>query len=178
MSRIVMWWSTDGWSWREAPAQWEHVIANSDTDTDWDHCMGKEYSQLFRIGSVDGEYYDDNAQITIYATKGDAPHLYIEVLAFDALLCEFFVAERDRAPFIVDKLPALLQAFPPHNDDLNKIRRALTAWIRHGRGEHVVDPEAIETLDERRERLEQKHAREAWKAKQKAAADVLCREGS
>ena len=133
-SNKAQWWRPDGWVEMPTPVPFVAALdAEKQTGAKWhDSLRGAGYHRLFSYGCTNE--YETAFEITVFSHE---KHLLVEVLSTEALIVEFFVDGMKRAAFLADKLPTMLSGYL-HIEmaaELQRLRKAVVAFVRHGSGE-------------------------------------------
>jgi len=138
-------WQPSGWS--HIPKPEALLRAEAIGDKTWPDCLtaaGWEHHH------VNGDWTDGAPSEWIIYAHPEAKILLVEVWLGDARTAWFIVREGDAAAFVLDRyMPALVaNATERAAAALERISTTLTAFVRHGHGQHVINACGTWTRDD------------------------------
>jgi len=119
-----------------------------------------------------GDTVNYETVLGVVINQHDDGHLLVEIDTTDRTATTFFVAEKHAAAFWIDKMPQLtaMVAQSSQTEEMQRIRKTIVAYVRHGKGTSTIDEEGEIALDEARREAERRIYRKQEIAKEKAAA--------
>lgn len=143
--KAVCWWTQNGWCWDSPPDAYVQWLAD---EGDYANAARRAGYTMLISGFPPEDEYSVAGSITVWQ---HAAHLLVERWDCDTRNVAFFVAHADIPAFRSTLLPQMMQAQAAiwQAEEMRRLRRVFTAWVRHGAGERTVDEYADRDRDER-----------------------------
>jgi len=160
----VPWWTQAGTILGPPPAAFANL---PDTGVWLPALHDAGYEQIVTLG--DTSNYETVLGVVIY--QHEDKHLMVEIETTDRTATTFFVARENAAAFWIDKMPQLtaMVAQASQTEEIQRIRKTIVAYVRHGSGTLTIDEEGEVSRDEAERERKRRLYRKQEIAREKAA---------